>query len=234
MIQIKRGQQLLHDHGVTPKTHPQGMTPMKVLLPLAIAAAFGATAIAPAAHADTNDDNWVVRFGVHAVDPKSNNGTLAGARASVDSNVRPTGSIEYMFTPNLGVDLLAAWPFQHDVKLSGLGKVAQTKQLPPTLGVNYHFMPDRTVSPFVGIGLNYTNFFDTKGTGALAGDSVSIANSWGVAAHAGIDVKINAKWIFTADLRWMNIESDVKVNGAKVGTAKIDPLAYGVSLGYRF
>jgi outer membrane protein len=205
---------------------------MKVLLPLVIAAAFGAVA-APAAHADTND-NWVVRFGVSDVAPKSNNGTLAGARSSVDSSVRPSGSLEYMITPNLGVDLLAAWPFQHDVKLSGLGKVAQTKELPPTLGLNYHFLPNSTVSPFVGIGLNYTNFFDTKGAGALKGASVSIENSWGVAAHAGIDVKLSPKWIFTADLRWVDIESDVKVNGAKVGTAKINPMVYGVSLGYRF
>ncbi|RDI99128.1 hypothetical protein DVT68_11665 [Dyella solisilvae] len=205
---------------------------MKVLLPLVIAAALGAVA-APAAHADTND-NWVVRFGVHAVDPKSDNGTLAGARASITTSVRPSASLEYMFTPNLGVDVLAAWPFQHDVKLSGLGKVAQTKQLPPTVGLNYHFLPDSAVSPFIGVGLNYTNFFDTKGAGALNGASVSIANSWGVAAHAGLDVKLSPKWIFTADLRWVDIESDVKVNGAKVGTAKIDPLVYGVSLGYRF
>ncbi len=204
---------------------------MKALLPLLVAAAFGA--IAPAAHADTND-NWVVRFGVHAVDPKSNNGDLAGLRASVSSSVRPTASIEYMFTPNLGVDLLAALPFQHDVKLAGLGKVAQTRQLPPTLGVNYHFMPESAVSPFVGVGLNYTAFFHTRSAGALAGTSVSIANSWGVAAHAGVDVTINPKWLFTADLRWANIESDVKVNGSKVGTAKINPLVYGVSLGYRF
>lgn len=205
---------------------------MKVLLPLLIAAAFGTVVTSPA-HADTND-NWVARFGVHAVDPKSNNGTLAGARASVDTSVRPTGSLEYMITPNIGVDLLAAWPFQHDVKLSGLGKVAQTKQLPPTLGFNYHFMPDNAWSPFLGVGVNYTNFFDTKGTGALRDASVSIANSWGVAARAGVDVTISPKWLFTADVRWIDIESDVKVNGTKVGNAKIDPVVYGVSLGYRF
>lgn len=213
-------------------TKPTRMNPMKVLLPLVIAAALG-TVAAPAAHADSND-NWVVRFGAHAVDPKSNTGNLAGARSTTSTSVRPTGSIEYMITPNLGVDLLAAWPFQHDVKLSGVGKVAQTKQLPPTLGINYHFLPDSQVSPFVGVGVNYTNFFDTKGTGALKGASVSIDNSWGVAAHAGIDVKLSPKWIFTADLRWVDIESDVHVNGTKVGTAKIDPIVYGVSLGYRF
>ena len=205
---------------------------MKALLPLFIAAALGAVA-APAAHADTND-NWVVRFGAHVVDPKSNNGTLAGAKASVNSSVRPSASLEYMINPNLGVDVLAAWPFEHDVRLSGLGKVAQTKQLPPTVGLNYHFMPNNTWSPFVGLGLNYTNFFDTKGAGALQGHSVSIDNSWGVAAHAGIDININPKWLITADLRWINIKSDVKLDGAKIGSATINPMVYGISAGYRF
>jgi outer membrane protein len=205
---------------------------MKALLPLFIAAALGAVA-APAAHADTND-NWVVRFGAHVVDPKGNNGTLAGMKATVDSSVRPSASLEYMITPNLGVDVLAAWPFEHDVKLSGLGKVAQTKQLPPTVGLNYHFMPQNSWSPFLGLGLNYTNFFDTKAAGALQGNSVSIANSWGVAAHAGIDFNINPKWLITADVRWINIKSDVKLNGAKIGTATINPMVYGISAGYRF
>lgn len=205
---------------------------MKALLPLFIAAALGAVA-APAAHADTND-NWVVRFGAHVVDPKSNNGRLAGLKSTVDSSVRPSASLEYMITPNLGVDLLAAWPFEHDVNLAGLGKVAQTKQLPPTVGLNYHFMPSNSWSPFLGLGVNYTNFFDTKSAGALKGASVSIENSWGVAAHAGIDININPKWLVTADVRWVNIKSDVKVGGAKVGTATINPFVYGLSLGYRF
>jgi outer membrane protein len=212
------------------------MNAMKALLPLFIAAALSAVA-APAAHADTNgsnDTNWVVRFGVHAVVPKDNNGNLAGAQSSISSSVRPTGSLEYMFTPNWGADVLVAWPFQHDVKLAGLGKVAQTKQLPPTFGINYHFMPNSAWSPFLGVGLNYTNFFDTKGRGALDGASVSIANSWGVAAHAGFDMKISERWLATVDVRWMDIESDVKVDGSKVGNAKINPLAFGVSLGYRF
>lgn len=204
---------------------------MKVLLPLALAAAFGAVA-APAAHAD--DNNWVVRFGVHAVAPKDNPGSLAGAQSSISSSTRPTGSLEYMFTPNWGLDVLAAWPFQHDVKLAGLGKVAQTKELPPTLGINYHFMPDNAWSPFVGVGVNYTNFFDTKGAGALDGASVSIANSWGMAARVGFDMRITDRWLATADVRWINIASDVKVNGTKVGKATINPLAFGLSLGYRF
>lgn len=205
---------------------------MKALLPFALAATLGALAV-PTAHAESND-SWVVRIGGAVVAPKSNNGTIAGARADVSSSTRPTIDLEYMFTPNWGVDVLGASPFLHDISLAGLGTVARTKQLPPTFGINYHFMPNAAWSPFLDAGVNYTNFFSTHATGALYGNSVSIANSWGPAVRAGFDLKISEKWLATVDMRWAYIESDVKVDNTKVGTAKIDPIVFGASIGYRF
>lgn len=203
---------------------------MKPLLSLLITAALAAGAVS---NAHATDDPWVLRFGAHVVNPKSDNGQLAGMKASINSDTKPTVSVEYLLTPSLGVELLAAVPFKHDVRLDGV-TAASTKQLPPTLGVNYHFMPDATVSPFIGAGLNYTYFFSTKGQGPLQGAHVKIDNSWGAAAHAGIDVQLSPKWLLTADLRWIGISGDVRVNGVKVGTAKVDPLVYGLSFGYRF
>jgi outer membrane protein len=182
-------------------------------------------------HAD--ETPWIVRFGAHVVDPKSDNGQLAGMKASISSNTQPTASIEYMISPAWGFEVLAAVPFQHTVRLDGQ-RAASTKQLPPVFGVNYHFMPDAKVSPFLGAGLNYTYFFSTKGVGLLQGAHVKVNNSWGPAAHAGIDVRLSPRWLFTADLRWISIGGDVHVNGAYVGKAHVDPLVYGVSLGYRF
>lgn len=202
---------------------------MKALLPLLVAAGLGLCAASPA-HAD---DNWIIHVGAHVVDPASNNGTLAGMKADIGSDIKPTVSLEYMFTPSWSMDLLAAVPFQHDVRLNGV-KAATTKQLPPTIGVNYHFMPDAKVSPFIGAGINYTRFFTTKGTGPLQGAVVKIDNSWGAAAHAGLDVKLAPNWLFTADVRWINIGGHVHVNGTDVGKAKVNPLVYGFSFGYRF
>ncbi|SFR95892.1 outer membrane protein [Dyella sp. OK004] len=202
---------------------------MKSLLPLLAAASLGVAALP--AHA--NDDAWVVRFGAHAVDPKSNNGTLAGMKAKVSGDLKPTASLEYLITPNWGAELLVAVPFRHNVRLNGT-QVAVAHQLPPVLGVNYHFLTDRTASPFVGLGVNYTRFFNIDGKGPLQGTRVSIDSSWGAAAHAGVDVKINPRWMITADVRWMDIGSDVHVNGTRVGHTTINPLAYGVSFGYRF
>jgi outer membrane protein len=179
------------------------------------------------------DNHWVFRFGGHAVVPKSDSGNLAGLNSHIGSDVEPTASIEYMFTPNIGVDAVVAAPFRHDIYLSGV-KAASTRELPPTLGVNYHFMPHQSISPFVGVGVNFTWFYSARGRGPLQGDSVAISNSVGPAAHAGFDIKLSERWLFTADVRWIGISSDVRVNGSKVGTAKVNPLVYGASFGYRF
>ena len=201
---------------------------MKILLPLLAVAG-----LAAALPAHANDDTWVVRFGAHVVSPKSHNGTLAGMNAKVSSDLKPTASIEYMATPNGGAELLVAVPFRHNVRLNGT-QVAVAHQLPPVLGVNYHFMPESKVSPFVGLGVNYTRFFNIDGKGPLQGTRVAIDSSWGAAAHAGVDVKIAPQWSVTVDARWIDLASDVKVDGAKVGRTTINPMAYGVSFAYRF
>lgn len=190
---------------------------------------------APMAAQAAEDGPWTFRFGVHVVDPDSSNGTLAdGAlKADVGSDIKPTFSLEYMLTPNLGIDVLAALPFRHEVKLNG-AKAASVKELPPTVGVNWHFNPAGTVDPFVGIGLNYTRFFSIDETGPLEGTRLTLDDSFGLAAHAGIDFALSPSWAVTVDARWMDIDTRAEVDGARVGTVNIDPLAFGVSAAYRF
>lgn len=199
-----------------------------------LALALALAAAVPAAHAAQAGD-WELKVGVHAVNPKSDNGRLAGGalKADVDSSVRPTISLEYRFTPNLGLEVLGAVPFQHDVKLNG-AKAASVKQLPPTVSLQWHFLPDGKVDPFVGLGVNYTRFFSIDEKGPLSGARLDLDDSWGVAAHAGVAFAFAERWSLTADLRWIRIRTDAKVDGAKVGTVDIDPLVYGVAVGYRF
>ena len=71
--------------------------------------------------------------------------------------------------------VLAAWPFEHDIEtkgaLAGTGDAAEVKHLPPTVTLQYHFNTTSRLHPYVGAGINYTNFFseDTNPSGALAG-----------------------------------------------------------------
>ena len=199
---------------------------------LLAAAVLGAFAVGAQAQ---EAGDWVVKFGIHSVNPTGDNGTVAGGAfaVDVDNNARPSLQAEYFFSPNLGLEVLAAVPFKHDIMLNG-GKAASTKQLPPTVSVQWHFNPEGKVSPFVGAGVNFTTFFSVDETGPLTGTQLSLGNSWGLALHAGVDFKINDKWRFTIDARRIDIDTDVSLDGADIGTVNVDPTVFGASVGYRF
>ncbi|SBV36689.1 Outer membrane protein [uncultured Stenotrophomonas sp.] len=185
--------------------------------------------------------DWTLGVGVHAVDPESDAGNLDGSAlglgalpTKVDSDVKPTITAEYFVADNLGIEVLAALPFKHDVSIAGVGKVGQTKQLPPVVSLQYHFANSSKVTPFVGLGVNYTRFFSTDAKGALEGTRLKLEDSWGLAAHAGLDFAVSEKGALRVDLRWADIDTKVKVNGNTLGTASIDPLVYGVAYVFKF
>lgn len=179
---------------------------------------------------------WTVGLGLHTVDPTSDNGSLSGGTLDLDvgSDSKPSVTAEFFIRDNLGIEVLAAWPFEHGISIDGLGKAGSTKHLPPTVSFQYHFNSSSKVSPFLGAGLNYTAFFSEKASGALAGSELKLKNSWGLAAHAGLDISFSTKNALRIDARWIDIDSDVSLDGVGLGTAHIDPMVYGVAWVHRF
>ena len=203
-------------------------------LPL-LALAIAGVLAAPAALAQSAGD-WTVAIGAHQVNPDSDNGTLAAGTLPLDigSSTRPTIAFEYFVRDNLGLEVLAALPFQHDISIDGLGRVGSTRHLPPTVSLQYHFNSEGKVSPLLGVGLNYTTFFSEETRGPLAGSKLELDDSFGLALHAGLDFEVGEKGAIRIDVRWMDIDSDVTLDGAKLGTAEIDPLIYGAAYVLRF
>ena len=203
------------------------------LLPALVAAGL-ALATAPVFAQSAGD--WTVGLGVHQVDPKSDNGALAGGTLplSIGSDARPSVTFEYFVRDNLGIEVLGALPFKHDIAVKGVGKVGQTKHLPPTFTLQYHFNSQGTVSPLLGLGVNYTTFFSEDTTGALEGARLELGDSWGLAAHAGLDFKVGDRSSVRVDVRWADIDTTVEVDGARLGTANIDPLVYGAAYVMKF
>lgn len=185
--------------------------------------------------------SWTVGIGAHNVAPKSDNGTLTATplgnlKMDVGNNARPTVTAEYFVRDNLGIEVLAALPFQHDIAVAGVGKVGSTKHLPPTVSLQYHFGQGK-LRPFVGLGLNYTTFFSTKTEGPIAGTNLDLSDSWGLAGHVGIDFKIGEKGALRIDYRTIDIDTKVKLNGANLGsrnTVNIDPSVYGIAYVFAF
>jgi len=209
----------------------------KALLSTIAAATALGLASQPATALEKGD--LLLRFGVVNVSPNDGSDAssslgLGSDDIGVDDDTQLYINATWMFRDNLGLDILGATPFTHDITLDGAGKVGETSHLPPTVGLQYHFSPKESVRPYVGAGINYTTFFSEETTGALAGTDMSLDDSLGLAVQAGVDVDINDDWFFNADLRYMNIETTATIDGLGSVDVQINPWVFGLGVGTTF
>lgn len=201
---------------------------MKMRTLLGAVLIFGTVGVNTAVAMDQGD--WLFRFGGSYVDPKSNNHPVV----DVDSAASFTFNFSYMMTANWAVEVLAAYPFEHDITLKDGTKVGSTKHLPPTVSLQYHFLPDGKFQPYVGAGVNYTYFFDESTVGPLEGVPLSLDSSWGLAGELGADIMLNDKWFLNLSVRYIDIGTDATLGGDDIGKVNIDPWVYGFNAGIRF
>lgn len=208
-------------------------------------ALLGAMAIAPAAFAqDTGYDSTTdstKRFAVvggFAIAEPTSNPSLDGARTQFDGGTAATLSASYYINDNFAVEAWgAADKFDHRVRNADGGKLGSVEGQPYAISGQYHFGTSaQTFRPFVGLGYYETNYSDetAESTGALGGQRIGVESAKGAMATAGVDVTLSPSWFARADVRYLHGDSDVKVNGEKVGKAELNPVVLGVGLGARF
>lgn len=194
-----------------------------------IAAAVLCTMVAGAAVAQqAKEGPWMVR--VRAVNLDSANSDSTGLGLSINNKVIPEVDISYFFSKNIAMELVLTIPQTHTVTSSVLAaKVGTLDHLPPTLLAQYHF-DGMAFKPYVGAGINFTRFSSVN---LLPGVDVD-RNSWGPALQVGVDIPLSGNMYFNVDLKKVFIKTDVSVAGAKIGTFKVDPVLFGVGVGWRF
>lgn len=177
-------------------------------------------------------------------------GTMSqGAELAADNNWIPELDISYYITKNIAAELILALGTKHDVTVRGDSGATVTNQnlgevnlLPPTLTLQWHFMPGETIDPYVGAGLNYTRMLDRNlkfSQGALAGTKIRIDHdSFGAALQAGVDVNLKDGWLINADVKyaWINTDVETKLGGkwTKIDDLDLDPWVLGIGVGKRF
>lgn len=193
------------------------------------------------------DYHWVARARVISVSPDDSSGTIAdtGTGVSVDSAVVPEVDLSYMFNPQWGVEVIAATS-QHDLATSGgaIGGLdaGSVWVLPPTVTLQYHPQVTGSLHPYLGVGVNYTLFYsyDLSSDLESAGLSdVDLDDSFGLAGQLGVDIDINERWLFNADVKYIDISTDADLklaSGGVLDTVSVDinPWVFGVGVGYRF
>ena len=94
---------------------------------LVAAAAFPAVASAHQA------GDVIFRVGTATVRPTEGSDNVLGLGSfDINNNTQMGMTLGYMFTDNIGMELLAAPPFQHKVGLKSPGPIAEVNQLPPS------------------------------------------------------------------------------------------------------
>jgi len=177
---------------------------------------------------------WLVRARAVHVEPDNKSDPVGGVGAAdtikVANKTIPELDITYFFTPHIAAELILTYPQKHKVRLNG-AEIGSFKHLPPTLNLQYHFAPGATINPYIGAGVNYTRMSSVKLLGG-AGDLEN--DSFGLSLQAGLDFRLNEHWSINADVKKVNIRSDVYVGGAKASYVKVDPVLFGLGVGYRF
>lgn len=232
----------------------------KTLINIAMMAALAATSSVAMAN-KTGD--MIVRVGAVNATPSSDKATIyaggkevnlgAGAlTASVESDTQLGLNFVYFATDKIAVEVLAATPFTHELKVHSGNttlNLGETSHLPPTISALYYLnAPSEKFQPYVGLGINYTIFFDEdfdkgvqgpKSVGNLNLSNLKLKNSWGLSAQIGFDYHLNDTWLVNASARYIDIDTTATfkaIDGTVPGKVEvdIDPMVYMVSVGYKF
>lgn len=201
--------------------------------------------------------DWIVRLGFTTVSPNEDSDkiilptepptVLEGVKVDSDTQLGIIGA--YMLSDNFALELLAATPFEHDISVKGVGiNAGSTKHLPPTLSLQWYPRGGQQGwQPYLGLGLNYTIFFDEEvdseledALGAIIGASkadLELDDSFGLAAQAGVDIPLGDSWGLNLGVWYLDIDTTAKIK-TDVGTVKfdvdIDPLVYNIGIFYKF
>ncbi|MGD0501832.1 MAG: OmpW family outer membrane protein [Steroidobacteraceae bacterium] len=157
------------------------------------------------------------------------------------------------FTPDINLELALGYPPLAKVKGSGpatLGSVPYNGQvissarwIAPTLLLEYNFLSvNSPFRPYIGVGVNYTTFYDRDSTAAGNAASggptrTSLTASLGPAAVAGLTYRISDRWHLHGSYGWSRVDTNLTADtDGVIRTSRIrfGPQALIISIGYSF
>ena len=177
-------------------------------------------------------ERFQIRARVIGVAPDDDSSVNIGGETDVSTEVVPEVDVTYFITENIAAELIAATA-KHEITHSAAGDLGDAWILPPTLTLQYHFMPDNKFSPYVGAGINYSYFY---GEDEAAGfTDLEVEGGFGTALQVGADYWLNDHWGLNLDVKKLYLNIDGKLNnGAVRADIDLDPWIIGAGASYRF
>ncbi|MCB8876453.1 OmpW/AlkL family protein [Acidisoma silvae] len=162
-----------------------------------------------------------------------------GGQVNAGGGVSPELTGTYFLTNHWALQLIAA-STAHSISAgdTSLGHVdvGRAHVLPPTLTVQYHFLPNDRFSPYVGLGVAVAFFYATQPSEPVI-NKFSLDTTAGPSLDIGFDYNFSGHWFANFDAKQMFLNTTAHIDSA-VGevTAKtaLNPTVIGVGIGYRF
>ena len=174
-----------------------------------------------------SESPWQIRLRSVHLDSVNKDTTPLGL--SIDNKSFATIDFSYFFNKNLAAELSLTSDQKQRVYANGTD-IGSFKHLPPTLLLQYHFTDFDGFKPYVGGGIAYTHFSSVSFPPGVTLDS----HNWGTAFQVGVDFPIDKNWSINLDVKKAYIRTDVYADGSSLGRLRVDPLVYGVGIGYRY
>lgn len=167
-------------------------------------------------------------------------GTSA-AKLEVGSNIIPEIDFSYYFTKNFAAELILATGTKHDVKVkpitsSNNSNLGSINILPPTLTLQWHFNPDNTFDPYIGLGATYARVMDNR-LDLCCTNNLPIhveRNNFGPTVQVGFDYNLDETYSVNFDVKKSWLEMDVKTGASLIDTLDVDPWIVSFGVGYKF
>jgi outer membrane protein len=190
-----------------------------------------------------SEGSWVTRLRASYLDPRQRSDALnvptVPASFVPQDGTRTNGvwgaqvDLEYFFSSRWSSELAINSPQVHaltreDSSFSN-SKLGDFRLMPDFLTLKYNFNPEGLFRPYAGVGVNITNLYHQDATTFALTKTTT-----GPAAQAGFDVQLSDHWLVNADVKWARVRPAIAFDGLPLGQMHIDPLLFGVGIGYRF
>jgi outer membrane protein len=195
---------------------------------------------------------YIIKYDVKASDIS---GPFVPPGTNLD--VKDTNTLYISYVRRINKDFDVEFAFGNPPKTETVGKgpamlgsapydgqvIATAKWLSPSLLLQYKFLEESSPwRPYVGLGVNFTHFYDIQstaaGNAATGGPTtLKLTNSFGPAFNVGIAYRVDGPWHVYASYNYAKVKSDLTTTTAGVvrtSTINFNPSAIVLSVGYSF
>ncbi|MEI8171367.1 MAG: OmpW family outer membrane protein [Rhodoferax sp.] len=200
---------------------------------------------------------WMVRAGATTLTPSGPSACMTApdfgdtttgcTKSNVSADTQLAGGITYMLTDNISVDVPVALPFTHKISgagsMQGSGNIGEVQALPITVFLQYRFLEaNAKFRPYVGLGATYAYFFNPQGSGRLTATTnpggtpttFTVDSKFILTPQIGATLTLSDKWFLDVFYSQSKLSTTTHLSSGQTMDANLDPVAYGIAVGYKF